>query len=218
VRWSAAGFDALGAAMIESFVLASFTALFVTINPLNGAAMFAVLAKDESRAEQRRVAVRATLIAFGLLLAFALFGDDLLRAIGVSLSGVRVGGGVLLMLVSIDIVFGRPIGVEDPADREDVSVFPLATPIVAGPGAITAIVVQASAAENRVLETALLLAALAAVMALTFAGFMIAGTLERSLGSTGMNVVSRILGILLAAVSAEMILTGLRLSGIFAPR
>jgi multiple antibiotic resistance protein len=205
---------------MTAFVLGSFTALFVTVNPIKGAVVFAVLSKHASRLEQRRVAMRATLIASGLLLVFALFGDDLLRGIGISLAAVRVGGGILLLLLSIDIVFGRSIGPPAPAseseiDRDDISVFPLATPIVAGPGAITAVVVRASEASNRWLDTTLLLVALAAVMLLTYLGFLIAGTIERWLGATGMNVVSRILGILLAALSAELILTGLKQSGIF---
>jgi small neutral amino acid transporter SnatA (MarC family) len=95
------------------------------------------------------------------------------------------------------------------------TVFPLATPIIAGPGAITTVVVQATEAANGVLQTGLLLLALAAVMLLTFAAFLVAGRIERLLGATGMNVVSRILGILLAAVSAEMILAGLKQSGVF---
>jgi len=206
--------------MISAFVLGSFTALFVTVNPIKGAAVFAILSKNTSRQAQRRVALRTTLIASGMLLVFALFGDDLLRIIGISLAGVRVGGGILLLLLSIDIVFGHSIGPPAPtsgseSEQDDISVFPLATPIVAGPGAITAIVVRASEAGNRWLDTTLLLVALAAVMLLTYLGFLIAGTIERWLGATGMNVVSRILGILLAALSAEMILTGLKQSGVF---
>jgi len=203
-----------------AFILASFTALFVTVNPIKGAAVFAVLSKENSRPEQRRVAGRATLIASGLLLVFALFGDDLLRGIGISLAGVRVGGGILLLLLSIDIVFGRTIGAaaaagEHAIERDDISVFPLATPIIAGPGAITTVVVQATEAGNGIFQTGLLLVALATVMLLTFGSFLVAGRIERLLGATGMNVVSRVLGILLAAVSAEMILAGLRQSGVF---
>ncbi|HXJ77154.1 MAG TPA: MarC family protein [Candidatus Methylomirabilis sp.] len=201
-----------------AFVLGSFAALFVTVNPINGAAVFAMLAKDASRLEQWRVATRATLVASGLLLAFALFGDDLLRVLGISLAGVRVGGGVLLMLVAIDIVFGRSIGAPAAAVQsagDDISVFPLATPIVAGPGAITAVTVQATEAGNRPLDTMLLLAVVVVVMLLTFAGLLVAGRIEGWLGSTGMSVVTRILGILLAAVSAEMILAGFRESRIF---
>ena len=131
---------------------------------------------------------------------------------------MRVGGGILLLLLAIDVVFGRSIAPSeagDGLDRDDMAVFPLATPIIAGPGAITTVVVQASGAENRAQDTALLLIALAAVMLLTFLGFLIAGHVEHWLGRTGMNVVTRILGILLAAVSAELILVGLRESGIF---
>ena len=205
---------------MSAFVLASFAALFVTVNPIKGAAVFAVLSEGAPLADRRRVAARATLIASGLLLVFALFGDDLLHGIGISLAGVRVGGGILLLLLSIDIVFGHSIGPphhegNPEVDRDEISVFPLATPIVAGPGAITAIVVRASEASNRWLDTTLLIVALAIVMLLTYLAFVIAGSIERWLGPTGMNVVTRVLGILLAALSAEMILTGLKQSGVF---
>ena len=205
--------------MVE-FVLASFTALFVTVSPIKAAAIYPVLTEGVAREDQRRMAVRAVLVASGLLVVFALFGDDLLRVIGLSLSGVRVGGGILLMLLSIDIVFGRPIGPPTAAehgvdDASDISVVPLATPIIAGPGAITAVVVQATEARNGVLATALLLVVIAVIMLLTLGGLLAAETVQGWLGHTGMSVVVRILGILLAAVSAEMILTGLRDSGIF---
>src|SRR5215475_2216258 len=110
---------------MTAFVLGSFTALFVTVNPIKGAAVFAVLSKHASRPEQRRVALRSTLIASALLLVFALFGDDLLHSIGISLAGVRVGGGILLLLLSIDIVFGHSIGPPaspDAEDQDDLSV------------------------------------------------------------------------------------------------
>jgi multiple antibiotic resistance protein len=203
---------------MTTYVLASFTALFVTVNPVKGATVFAVLSEGATRQEQRRLAVRATLIATALLAIFALLGDDLLRVIGITLSGVRVGGGILLLLLSIDIVFGRSIGPPSEGGggaRADIAVFPLATPIIAGPGAITAAVVQATEGDNGLLPTALLLVALAAVMLLTLVAFLLAAVIERGLGPTGMNVIGRILGILLAAVSAEMILAGLRQSGIF---
>ncbi len=208
--------------MVE-FLLASFTALFVTVSPIKVAAIYPVLTEGIARKDQRRMAVRAVLVAFGLLVVFALFGDDLLRVIGISLSGVRVGGGVLLMLLSIDIVFGRTIGPGPAAaehgvdDAGDISVFPLATPLIAGPGAITAVIVQASEARNAILTTVLLLAVIAVIMLLTLGGLLAAETVQRWLGHTGMSVVVRILGILLAAVSAEMILTGLRDSGVFSP-
>ena len=163
---------------MTEFVLGSFTALFVTVNPIKGAAVFAVLSRAASRPQRRSLATRATLIASGILLIFAVLGDDLLRVIGVGLPAVRVGGGILLLLLAIGIVFGRASDTGEELERDDVAVFPLATPIIAGPGAITAVVVQASGAENRVQDAALLV-------------------------------------LVLAAVSAELILAGLRDSGVF---
>lgn len=206
--------------MVE-FLLASFTALFVTVSPIKAAAFYPVLSAGMSPQEQRRTAVRATVVASAMLAVFALLGDDLLRAIGISLAGVRVGGGVLLMLLSIDIVFGRPIGPgpmvaeHGVVEARDISVFPLATPIIAGPGAITAMVIQATEARNALLTTALLLAVLAAVMLLTLVGLLASDAVTRIVGHTAMTVVERIMGILLAAMSAEMILAGLKQSGVF---
>ena len=201
------------------YALATFVALFVTVNPIKGATVFAVLSEDATPADRRRMATRATLIASVLLLIFALFGDDLLRIIGVSLAGVRVGGGILLLLLAIDIVFDRPIAPPAAADgtskRPDLSVFPLATPIIVGPGAITAVVVKSSEANNHLLPTFLLFVALAVVMLLTWAAMLAVGFMQRWLGDTGMNVITRILGILLAALAAELVLTGLRESGVF---
>jgi multiple antibiotic resistance protein len=158
-------------------------------------------------------------VAAGILVVFTVVGDDLLRLIGISLPGVRVGGGILLMLVSIDIVFGRSIGEPSPAadgGARDIAVFPIATPIIAGPGAITAVTVRASEANNEILTTVLLLAVLGSVMLLTLGALLAAATIRRWLGETGMSVVTRVLGILLTALSAEMILQGLKESGVFA--
>jgi multiple antibiotic resistance protein len=206
---------------VVEFLIASFTALFVTVSPIKVAAFYPVLSEGMSPQEQRRTAVRATLVASTMLAVFALLGDDLLRAIGISLAGVRVGGGVLLMLLAIDIVFGRPIGPAPSAaehgvtEARDISVFPLATPIIAGPGAITATVIQATEAKNAFLTTALLLAVLAIVMLITLVGLLASDAVTRVVGHTAMTIVERIMGILLAAMSAEMILAGLKQSGVF---
>jgi multiple antibiotic resistance protein len=165
--------------------------------------------------------MKSVAVAAGLLAVFVLFGDDLLRFIGISLAGVRVGGGILLMLVSIDIVFGRSIappsrpGGSGPGRAGDIAVFPLATPIIAGPGAITAVTVRASEADNGLVATGLLLIVLGVVMLLTLGALLAAATIRRWLGETGMSVVIRVLGILLTALSAEMILRGLKDSGVF---
>ncbi len=203
--------------------LSAFAAFFVTIGPLDTAAVFAALTQGHARVYQRRMAVRATLVAAAVLFAFGLIGDDVLRFMGISLAGVRVGGGILLMLVSIDIALGRgsaAVPSSDPADPEtgpDVSVFPLAMPLIAGPGAITAVIVHATEAQNEWLPTAVVLAILALVLLLTLLSLLGAASLQRRLGETGMNVITRVLGVLLTALSAELILRGLRDSGVFRP-
>lgn len=206
---------------LTEFLLASFAAFFVTVNSIQSAALFAALTETGEPAYGRHTAVKSVAVAAGLLVVFAIFGDDLLRFIGISVAGVRVGGGILLMLVSIDIVFGRSIG---PPSRPggsgqggagDIAVFPLATPIIAGPGAITAVTVRASEADNALVVTGLLLIVLGVVMLLTLGALLVAATIRRWLGDTGMSVVIRVLGILLTALSAEMILRGLKDSGVF---
>ena len=204
---------------LTAFLLASFVAFFVTVNPIKSAAVFAALTDRGGPAYRRSTAIKSVAIAAGILVVFTVVGDDLLRFIGISLPGVRVGGGILLMLVSIDIVFGRSIGEPSPAaggGARDIAVFPIATPIIAGPGAITAVTVRASEANNEILTTVLLLAVLGSVMLLTLGALLAAATIRRWLGETGMSVVTRVLGILLTALSAEMILQGLKESGVFA--
>lgn len=206
---------------LSEFLLASFAAFFVTVNPIKSAAVFAALTERGEPAYRRSTAMKSVAVAAGILVVFTLFGDDLLRFVGISLSGVRVGGGILLMLVAIDIVFGRSIGPPSPAagtgtgGEADIAVFPIATPIIAGPGAITAVTVRASEANNEILATVLLLAVLGAVMLLTLGALLAAATIRRWLGETGMNIVTRVLGILLTALSAEMILQGLKESAVF---
>ena len=112
---------------LSAFLLASFVAFFVTVNPIKSAAVFAALTERSGPAHRRSLAIKSVAVAAGILVVFTLFGDDLLRFIGISLPGVRVGGGILLMLVSIDIVFGRSIGPPPPAARSggaaDIAVF-----------------------------------------------------------------------------------------------
>ncbi len=205
---------------MTEFALASFVAFLVTMNPAETAAVFSALTRTTPRYEQKRIAVKGTLVAAVLVSVFALVGDDLLRIIGISLAGVQVGGGILLMLVSIELVFGHPGGSATPSGEHesphsDIAVFPLATPIIVGPAAITAVVVKASEARNHLVPTLIVFAALAAVMLMTWVAMLGSGFMQRWIGHTGMNVVTRILGILLAALAAELVLTGMRESGVF---
>ncbi len=203
---------------MRQLALTAFATFLVTVAPLKVAPVFSALTHHMDQPAQRRVAVRGTLVA-GLILAFfGLLGDDVLRILGISLSGVRIGGGVLLLLISIRLVTeevtggGAPGG---PTPAGDVAVFPLATPLIAGPATITATLVMASALKNDLGANVVMFAMLALVLLITLACLLSAAAVQRWISETGMSVLSRVLGILLAALAADLILAGLRDSGVF---
>jgi multiple antibiotic resistance protein len=193
----------------------AFVTLLVIIDPVGTAAVFAGLTRGASDEFARRMAWRATLIAGALILAFALLGDTLLAALGISLPAFRIAGGLLLFLLATEMVFARPSGIraptvpeqEEAARSTDVSVFPLAFPLLAGPGALTSIVLLMERARSTV-EAAGVIAALVAVLALTLLALRFAAWVMRRLGVTGANVISRVLGIILAALAAQLVLDG----------
>lgn len=197
-------------------VLYSFVALFVIIDPVGCAAIFAALTRGAPAAFRRSMAWRGTVIAGVLILAFAFGGAALLRALGITLPAFRIAGGVLLFLLAVDMVFARPSGIRMPTateeaeaeHRADISVFPLAFPLLAGPGALTSIVLLMGRATAP-LAAAGVVAALLAVMALTLLLLRAAPQVLRLLGVTGANVVSRVLGIILAALAAQLVLDGI---------
>jgi multiple antibiotic resistance protein len=196
-------------------VLHGTVALLVIIDPVGSAAIFAALVRGAPEPFRRRMAWRATVIAGLLILAFAFAGAPLLDALGISLPAFRVAGGVLLFLLAVDMVFARPSGIRNPTPREeeeaehraDVSVFPLAFPLLAGPGALTSIVLLISRAHSP-LEAAGVIVALAIVMVLTLVLLLSAPQVLRLLGVTGTNVIGRVLGIILAALAAQYVLDG----------
>ena len=203
------------AAMLTQFAYA-FVTLLVIIDPIGTAVIFAGLMRAMTGEFRRRMAFRATLIAGCLLLAFAVLGKAFLDALGITLPAFRIAGGILLFLLATDMVFARPSGIRNPTQPEteeaarsvDVSVFPLAFPLLAGPGALTSVVLLMGRAASPY-EAAAVIAALAAVLALTLAALLLAGQVMRVLGLTGANVVSRVLGIILAALAAQLVLDGL---------
>jgi multiple antibiotic resistance protein len=213
--------EPLRIAMLETALIA-FTTYFATIGPADVAALFAALTPDNTPAERRAMAIRGTLIATAILLAFALFGEAVLRLFGISLPALRTAGGILLLLIAIDMVFGRPSGAtktttEETAEaalKDDISVFPLATPLIAGPGAIGATILLVADAQGDRLRIAVVILALLAVLLLTFLLLLIATQMQKLLGVTGLHVVSRIVGVLLAALAVQFIFDGIGTSGI----
>jgi multiple antibiotic resistance protein len=207
--------------MLETALIA-FTTFFATIGPADVAALFAALTPDATPAERRRMALKGTLIATAVLLVFALFGEAILKLFGISLPALRIAGGILLLLIAIDMVFGRPSGgttttSEENAEataKDDVSVFPLATPLIAGPGAIGATMLLVANAQGDRLRVAVVILVLLGVLLLTFVLMLIATQVQKLLGVTGLHVVSRIVGVLLAALAVQFILDGIGASGI----
>jgi multiple antibiotic resistance protein len=209
---------------LETAVVA-FTTFFATIGPLDVGAVFAAMTPAASAAARRRMALRGTLVATGILLIFALAGDLLLRTLGISLAALRVAGGILLLLIAIDMVFARASGgtsttaeeTLEGAGKSDVSVFPLATPLIAGPGAMGATILLMAETEGDLLGQAVVILMLLAVLAITLASLLLASQLRRYLGMTGLHVVSRIFGILLAALAVQFMFDGVAQSGLLGP-
>ena len=207
--------------MLE-IAIRAFTMFFATVSPVDVAALFAALSASATAKQRRSMAIKGTLIATILLLLFTLFGAEVLRWMGITLPALKTAGGILLLLMSIDMVFARPSGMtsttvaetSEAATKNDISVFPLATPLIAGPGALGAAVLLTAETEGDLVLQVMVVAALLAVMAITLALLLIAGQLHRFLGVTGQNVITRVVGILLAALAVQFIFDGVRTSGL----
>lgn len=202
-------------------MLSGFFVLLVTVGPLEAAAIFAGLTANLDPAARRRLALRSTVIATVLLLGFAFGGGALLAFMHIGLPAFRLAGGFLLMLVAVDLLLVHPSGLTSltsaetaEAGHRDIAVFPLAIPLLAGPGSMAAVVLLMTGAHDP-LQAAGMGAVVIAVMAVTLASLLAAGPLTRLLGVTGVNVFARVSGILLAAYAVQMMLDGLAQSGVF---
>ena len=202
--------------MLDLF-LSAFVTLFVVIDPPGCAPIYAGLTSDATRAQARSMAVRASLIAGVILLIFALFGEALLGALHIELDAFRIAGGVMLFLIALDMVFEkrtqrrkeRAEKVRDTPEVEDVSVFPMAMPMIAGPGSIATIMLLMARSEGTA-QTLVVLGALAAVLLLTLLALVAAGPLMKLLGNRVEAVITRLLGVLLAALAAQYVIDGLK--------
>jgi len=207
--------------MNETAIVALAT-FFATIGPLDIAAMFAALTAHQSAEQRRSMAVRGTLIGGGILLTFALVGETLLASLGISLAALRAAGGILLLLIAIDMVFARHSGGTSTTDEEeqeaitkdDISVFPLATPLIAGPGAMGAAILLMVNQEGDLVKQGIILASLLAILLLTLVSLLLASKIQRWLGVTGMHVITRVMGVLLAALAVQFMFDGIAQSGL----
>jgi multiple antibiotic resistance protein len=202
--------------MIELF-LSAFVTLFVVIDPPGCAPIYAGLTTGAGAAQKRAMALKACLIAGAILLVFALFGEQLLAALHIELDAFRMAGGIMLFLIALDMVFEkrtqrrekRAEEVKATPEVEDVSVFPMAMPMMAGPGAIASVMLLAGGADG-IDEALVLLAALLSVLVLTLIALIAAGPLMRLVGARVESVITRLLGVLLAALAAQYLIDGIR--------
>ncbi|HEX9836639.1 MAG TPA: MarC family protein [Alphaproteobacteria bacterium] len=202
--------------MVATGILA-FTTLFAAVGPIDVAALYAALTARATIRKRHRMAAKAVLIATTILLATALFGTELLRWLGVTLPALRIAGGILLLLIALDMVFARHSGVtstteaesEEAETRSDISVFPIATPLIAGPGAMGATILRMAEAHGQFAVELIVIAALLAVMAATYALLIGASWLSRILGVTGLNVITRVMGVLLASLAVQFMIDGI---------
>jgi MarC family membrane protein len=201
------------------FLFNTFVVLFIVVDPVGLAPMFIVLTQGVSVGYQRKMAISGTMLASGMLLLFYFVGDTLLTVLGIGIPAFRIASGALLFLLAIDMVFARQSGLRSTTIREqreaetkqDISVFPLAFPLIAGPGALTTVLLMSSSAKGA-LAFGGTLAVLVTVLGLTLLSLLNASHILKFLGETGTNVVSRLFGLILTALAVQFMLDGIHSS------
>jgi multiple antibiotic resistance protein len=207
---------------IPASVLSVFATLFVTIAPIESAAVFASLTAGVHKPERQSLALRSVLVAGAMLLLFALGGGALLSLLHVSFPAFRVAGGVLLFLQALTLTFSNPglSSINESEQRDanqpgDIAVFPLAFPVIAGPGALSAVVLLMGRAPDW-MEAAVVMGVLLACLAITYGAMRASDVIVRRLGRTGSDVVGRMSGVVLAALAVQFVFDGLRQAELFA--
>jgi multiple antibiotic resistance protein len=204
--------------MIELYLSALVT-FFIVIDPPGCAPIYAGLTHGASAAHRRSMAIRAVFVASIILFVFAAVGEGILDALGVSLSAFRIAGGIMLFLIALEMVFekrterreDRAAKVAATPEVEDVSIFPMAMPMIAGPGSIASVMLMMSR-NHGVERVTVVLAALATILVLTLLALLAAGPLMKLLGARIEAVITRILGVLLGALAVQFVIDGIRIS------
>lgn len=192
-----------------------FIVLFVVVDPASLAPLFATMTEGASAAYRRRMAVKASIIALLILVLFAVGGSNLIGLMGISIDAFRIGGGIMLFLIALDMVFVReekttPAEKAETRRRADISVFPLAFPLIAGPGTLATVLLSFGSAPRTSALFAGMLIVMALVIALALASMLATPLVMRVLGVTGSNVVARLSGVILAALGVQYVIDGLK--------
>ena len=198
-------------------VINAITTLLVTIDPPGLAPIFLGLTVGMTRAQRKQVALRGSLIAFCILAVFAVTGSSVLSLLGISIGAFRIAGGLLLFWISFEMIFEKRQERKEKTSEiaitkdhlHNLAVFPLALPLIAGPGAISATVLLAGSMKTTV-EMVVLILILAFAMALVYAALIVSERMDRFLGNTGRAILTRLLGVLLAALSVQFVVDGIK--------
>jgi len=199
--------------------LNAFVTLFVIIDPIGLLPIFISLSAGATNAYRRRMAIRSVIFGAGILLFFALVGHDFLSLLGIDMSAFRIAGGVMLFTIAMEMVFEKRVTRRtekaeefNDDELEDISVFPIAIPFLAGPGSITSIMLLMEAQDGNFAGQVTILSVMMGVLLLSLILFLLSGRLEKMLGQTVSSIFSRLLGVLLAALASQYIIDGLRMA------
>lgn len=202
-----------------TFFIYAFTSIFVIVNPISGVMAFVSITSQLSQADKIYVAKRSVLVACSIAIIFSVLGDIILRLFNITADSLRVAGGILLFLVAVDMLFARTSResitseeLKDAEQRENISVFPIAMPLLTGPGAITTIIVLIRTAGNLNLKFEVI-GAILLTFAITFLIFRFSDYFNKVVGRTGMLVMTRLMGLFLGAIAVDFIFTGIK--GVF---
>jgi multiple antibiotic resistance protein len=210
--------------MLET-ALTAFATFFAVIGPIDSAVLLATLTPNATRAERRAISLKAVAIATLIVLVFALFGQPILTQLGVSLAALQVAGGIILLIIALEMTLSRrptKLTVKESEEAEskaehhaEITVFPMATPLLAGPGAMTSAIVLAASTRGDPKLLAAVVLAILAVMLVTLAFLLLAQEVHQLMGLTARKVVVRVFGVLLAAIAVQSIFNGISASHIF---
>lgn len=201
---------------LASFAVVAFSAIFFVVDPLAIIPVFLAMTRDDSAEKKRRMARKAAIATGVTLLTFAVAGNVIFQIFGITIGAFKIAGGALLFLLALDMMKAtqskvrvRPEEEEEGAQRDDIAIVPLTIPMLAGPGAIATTMVVTSKAEGRPLHLAVIVGVIAVTAALTWLVLRSAVHIEKRLGTTGLNVLTRVMGLLLAAVAVQFVVDGI---------
>jgi multiple antibiotic resistance protein len=192
-----------------SFGVLCFSSLFTVIDPIAAAPMFASLTRDQSRSEARRIAVRACLVALGVLVLFAVSGAFVFRLFGITIDAFRIGGGIVFLGIGLPMLTGRGHAAKSDEPHQDPSVVPLGVPLIGGPGAITTVMVLMGQTRSA-WHVAVLLGAVALALVATCAVLIVSPAILRRLGPAGLELVTKVMGLIILVIGIQFMIDGIR--------